>query len=159
TQIRDLVGDVGAEAIQAVIRSAQEPHEGLLAAIVGIATLFVGASGVFGQLQDSMNTIWEVKPRPDRAWHNYVLNRFLSIAMVLGTGFLLLVSLLLSAALAALFTFAGTFLPEVASLLELGSLVTNFAVITVLFALIFKLLPDIVVPWRDVWLGATLTTA
>jgi membrane protein len=159
TQIRDLVGDVGAEAIQAVIRSAQEPHEGSLAAIVGIATLLVGASGVFGQLQDAMNTIWEVKPRPDRAWHNYVLNRFLSIAMVLGTGFLLLVSLLLSAALAALFTFAGTFLPEVASLLELGSLVTNFAVITVLFALIFKLLPDVQVPWRDVWLGASLTTA
>ncbi len=96
-QIQGLVGQEGAEAIQSMIQNAQKPESGgAIATVIGIVTLLFGASGVFGQLQDALNTIWEVKPKPDGGWKSFLQSRFLSFGMVLVVGFLLLVSLMLS---------------------------------------------------------------
>jgi membrane protein len=101
-QIAGLVGDDGARAVQDMLAAqAQKPRTGALATVVGIVMLLFGAAGVFGQLQDALNTVWEVKPRPGRGIRGFIEDRFLSVTMVLGTGFLLLVSLLLSAGLSA----------------------------------------------------------
>jgi len=157
-QLRGLVGPQGAKAIEAMIASASEPKGGIIATLTGIATLLFGASGVFGQLQDAMNTIWEVQPKPGRGVLGVIKDRFLSFAMVLGTGFLLMVSLILSAALAAMFSFAGGLAPGLGPVLQVANTLVSFAVVGVLFALIFKLLPDVRIAWRDVWVGALLTT-
>src|SRR5688572_16817566 len=101
-EMRQFVGDQGAEAIQTIILNTSNPQSGILASILGIATLLFGASGVFAQLQDGMNTIWEVQPKPGRGIFAIIKDRFLSLTMVLGVGFLLLVALVVSAGLAAL---------------------------------------------------------
>jgi len=155
-QIQGLVGAQGAEAIRGML-SEKRQEGGTVAAVLGIATLLFGASGVFGQLQDSLNTIWEVRPKPGRGLMGLVRDRFLSFSMVLGIAFLLLVSLLISAGLAALGTTLDV-LPDAwhwaAQALDF---VVSFAAITVLFALMFKYLPDVKIGWSDVWLGAALT--
>lgn len=157
-QLRAMVGDQGAEAIQEMLRHADRPDTGSLAAILGIATLLFGASGVFGELQDAMNTIWEVRPKPGRGWLATIKDRFLSFAMVLGTGFLLLVSLILSTAVAAVTHAVGGLMPALGPLLGLADTLVSFVVIAALFAMIFKLLPDAEVSWADVGVGAVLTT-
>ena len=157
-QMRGLVGPEGANAIQEMIKNANRPAAGTLATLLGVLTLLFGASGVFGQLQDAMNTIWEVQPKPGRGILGTIKDRFLSFAMVLGTGFLLLVSLVLSAGLAAFFALAGGLAPGLGAVLQVANTLVSFAVVAVLFALIFKLLPDAKVAWRDVWVGAVLTT-
>jgi hypothetical protein len=100
-QLRALMGDEGARAIQDMLANARRPASGVVATVVGIVTLLAGASGVFGQLQEALDVIWEVAPRPGRGWMGLVRDRFLSLTMVLGTGFLLLVSLVASAAVSA----------------------------------------------------------
>ena len=156
-QLQDLVGPTGAKAIEAMLQNASSPASGVIATIIGVITLFVGASGVFGELQASLNTIWDVPEREGGGIWRFIKNRFLSVLMVLGTGFLLLVSLILSAGIAA----AGSFLLGVLPLPEGVLHVMNFALslgmITVLFALIYKVLPDAPIAWRDVWTGALLT--
>jgi membrane protein len=158
TQMRGMVGPEGAKAIQEMLANNQKPGVGSIAAIIGFATLLFAASGVFGQLQDAMNTIWEVQPKPGRGILGTIRDRFLSFAMVLGSGFLLLVSLLLSTAVAATFQFAVGLAPGLKPLLQVGDTVVSAVVVTLLFALIFKLLPDAKIAWRDVWVGAILTT-
>ena len=156
-QLRGMVGQQGAEALQSMIQNASKPSHGIVASIVGFAILLFGASGVFGQLQDSLNTIWEVKPKPGRGIWGFIKSRFLSFAMVLGIGFLLLVSLVLTAVLAAVGgMFEGVF-GEMQFLFQAFNFLLSFAVITVLFAMIFKLLPDAEIAWRDVWVGAIIT--
>lgn len=114
-QIQGWVGRDGAEAIQAMLQNAQKPGSGgTLSTVIGIVLLLVGASGVFGQLQTALNTIWEVKPKPGRGVKSFLQSRFLSFAMVLVIGFLLLVSLLLSAILAGISTFFGGLIPQYA---------------------------------------------
>lgn len=129
----------------------------IITSIIGIATLLIGAGGLFGQLQDALNTIWEVQPKPGLGFMGMLRARFLSFAMVLGTGFVLLVSLILSAAIAALNTWLGGFLPIPEFVAHIINLVISFAVITLLFAMIFKVLPDVEIKWHDVWVGAALT--
>lgn len=159
TEFRGLVGTEGAKAIEDMINSANKPDSGIVATILSVATLLFGASGVFGQLQDALNTIWEVKTKPGRGVVGFIKDRFLSFAMVLGVAFLLLVSLLLTTAMAALGLKADT-LPETLRWLAQGVTFTvTFVVITALFAMIFKLLPDVQMAWRDVWLGAFVTAA
>ena len=156
-QIRGLVGDKGAEAIQAMLQSAgAQKSTGVVATVVGIATLLFGASGVFGELQDALNTIWGVKAKPGQGIVGILRHRFFSFAMVLGIVFLLLVSLVVSAALAALGKFGSGSIPT--PLLHLVDLVVSVAVVTVLFAMIFKILPDVRIAWRDVWVGAFATS-
>lgn len=157
-QVRGLVGPEGAEAIQAMIANAAKPRSGIMATLTGVAILLFGASGVFGELQDAMNTIWEVQPKPGRGVLGVLKDRFLSFTMVLGTGFLLLVSMILSAALAAFFTFAAHLAPGLGIALQAANTLISFVVVVILFALIFKVLPDVKIAWRDVWVGAALTT-
>ena len=156
-QVRYLAGEAGARAIEATLIAARtESGAGVTAVVVG--ALILGLWGVFGELQDALNTIWGVAPRPGRRLAAVVRERFLSFAMVVGIGFLLLVSLVVSAWLAALGRYFTTLLPMSAPALQAVNAVLSFAVITVLFALSFKLLPDVRVAWRDVWLGAALTS-
>ena len=156
-QIQGLVGKTGAEAIQAMIASASQPKAGIIATVVSIATLLFGASGVFGALQDALNTIWEVTPKPGRGMMGMLRNRFVSFTMLLGVGFLLLVALVLSAALAALGKFLGGLLPIPEAVLQAMNFVISFGVITLLFAMIYKILPDAEIRWSDVWTGAAVT--
>jgi membrane protein len=154
-QFKGFVGDEGAQALQTMIAHASDPGSGTSALVVGILMLLFGASGVFTELQDSLNTIWEVAPKPGRTLMVMIRDRFLSFAMVLGTGFLLLVSLAISTALAALTAWMG--LGHIGVVGQALSFLISFAVITLLFAMIFKFLPDVKIGWRDVWIGAVAT--
>jgi len=157
-QIQGLVGKQGAEAIQAMLENAHKPGSGgLVATLIGIGALLFGASGVFGQLQEALNAIWNVQPKPGRGIKFFIQNRFLSFAMVLVIGFLLLVSLVLSAGLAAFSTFMGNLFPNLAILGRILNFVISFGVMIVLFALIYKVMPDVKVPWRFLWTGAIFT--
>ena len=158
-QIADLVGEQSAAAIKDMIQRADKPSTGLLATGLAIVTLLLGASGVFGQLQDALNTVWGVEPKEGRGVWGFIKDRFLSFVAVLGTGFLLLVSLILSSALAAAGKWFSSWLPLPEAVLHLVNFAVSFVVITGLFALIFKILPDAQVAWRDVWIGAALTAA
>ena len=157
-QIRDLTGKQGAAAIEATIRSARNETLGATGTALALIPLVFGLWGVFGELQDGLNTIWGVTPKPGRRIRDILKERFWSFAMVVGIGFVLLVSLVLSAWLAAVGTYVGSLLPAPATGLEALNFVISFVVITGSFALIFKLLPDVKIAWRDVWLGAAVTS-
>lgn len=158
-QLAGLIGDTGAKALQEIVaRMHEEQGGGVLATIVGLATLFFGASGVFAQLQDSMNTIWKARPPTTNGIVEFLRVRLLSFSMVLGIGFLLLVSLILSAMLAAVGDYLGTLLPGGAAVGQALNATVSLVVVTLLFAMIYKLLPDTPVAWRDVWVGALLTS-
>jgi len=160
-QIQGLVGVEGAEFVADLLDSAGSPAEGIAATIVGVITLLFGALGVFNELHNSLNVIWEVKPdKQEGFWQSVkkaLIDRFLSFTMVLGIGFLLLVSLVVSAGLSATQEVLGNAFPIPEFLLQLLNLVISIGVITVLFAMIYKYLPDTEVPWRYVWLGAFVT--
>jgi membrane protein len=157
TQMGGLVGQQGAELIGTMIESAQKPATGIIAAVLGVVTLLLGALGAFGQLQDALNTIWEVKPKPGLGLWGLIRTRLLSLSMVLVVGFLLLVSLILSTGISAVGGAIGGLLPESALLLSIVNFVLSLVVITALFALMFKYLPDAEIAWRDVWVGAVIT--
>jgi membrane protein len=156
-QMQGLVGQDGAQAIAAMVQNARKPSSGIIATVVGLATLLIGATGVFGELRDALNTIWEVQPRPGRGLTGLIKDRFLSFTMVVGVGFLLLVSLSVSAGLAAMGRFLGSMLPGLVILSQIINFVVSFSVIGMLFALIYRYLPDLKIPWHDVWIGAALT--
>ncbi|HYF63704.1 MAG TPA: YihY/virulence factor BrkB family protein [Herpetosiphonaceae bacterium] len=155
SQLETLISPEAAEAINEMIKNASKPSSGILATIIGFVTLLFGASGVFGQLKDAMNTIWGVAPRPGRGIMGIIKDRFLSFTMVLGIGFLLLVSLMVSAALSAFQKFV--FGDSAGIVLQIVNFVVSFGVITLLFAVIYKVLPDVKIAWRDVWIGAAVT--
>jgi membrane protein len=156
-QIAGLVGEQSANAIKDMLERANQPSTGIVATVVAIVTLLFGASGLFGQLQDALNSIWGVEPKPDRGIWGMIQDRFLSFMAVLGTAFLLLVSLVLSAGLSAFGKWFGGWLPAPEFVLQALNFVISFGVITVLFAMMFKLLPDARIAWNDVWVGAAIT--
>jgi len=156
-QFEAMLGAEAGRAITEVISSAGGTTESWVASLVGLAALLLGASGVFGQLQDALNTIWEVEPRARRGVLAVVRDRFFSFTMVLGTGFLLLVSLVFSAALAAAGAYLEGLVPGGAVLWQAAHALASFAVVTGLFALIYRVVPDAEVAWRDVWIGAAVT--
>jgi membrane protein len=156
-QITGLVGPTGAQAIEAMLANASKPSSGLIATAIGVVTLLAGATGVFGELQAALNTIWDAPERPSRGLLGILRDRVFSLLMVIGMGFLLLVSLVLSAGLAALSSFYSDLLPIPAFVLQGLNFVISFVVITVLFAMMYKILPDVAIAWRDVWVGAALT--
>jgi membrane protein len=158
-QIEGLIGPDSARAIQDMLANAQKPSSGIVATVVGVVMLLAGASGVFGQLQDALNTVWEVEPKPDRGLVGIVRDRFLSLTMVLGTGFLLLVSLVLSAALATAGQALHRLSPGLEAIGHVVEIAVSFGIVSLLFALIFKYLPDAKIAWRDVWFGAVVTAA
>ncbi len=157
-QIQSLVGDQGAAFIQTAIESASKPRDSVIATVIGVVTLLLGALGVFGQLQDALNAIWGVTPKPDRGWKGMLKDRLLSFSMVLVVAFLLLVSLVLSAALTAFFTYFGNLAPMSATVAQGVYFFASFLVITLLFALLFKYLPDAEISWGNVWIGAAMTS-
>lgn len=157
-QMQGLLGVQGAEFVQSMIQNANRPGSGgLLATIVSTGILLFGASGVFGQLQTALNTIWEVKPKPGRAVKSFFQSRFLSFAMVLVIGFLLLVSLVLSAVLSGISAYFRVAFPELLILGQLLNFALSFTVVTTLFAAIYKFLPDVNIPWKNLWVGAGVT--
>lgn len=157
-EIRNLVGDSGAEVVHTILRNTHDQETGALSVGIGAVVLLVGATTVFVQLQDALNRIWNVGARPHRhvVW-SFVKERLLSLAMVLAVGFLLLVSLLISAGLAATRDSVRSTLGDGTLALHASHALVSLAVVTLLFALIFKLLPDAPVAWRDVWFGAVTT--
>ena len=156
-QVSGLVGSEGGEAIQALVSAARKPTTGAWATVIAVVTLFIGATGVFVQLQDALNSIWSVRRKPGRGLRNFIKDRLLSFALILGIGFLLLVSLVLSAALAAVSNVMSGLLPAQQTLWQWINFGVSFGIITLLFAMIFKVLPDVKIAWRDVWIGALLT--
>lgn len=159
TELGGLIGRSGREAIEMLIDGARKPTTGMIATAIGLVTLLIAAGGLFGQLQDALNTIWEVQPKPGRGIWGMLRDRFLSFAMVLGSGFLLLVSLLLSTALAAMGQWAGGEAYGETTMWRIVNFVVSFGVTALLFAMIFKVLPDAKVRWKDVWIGAVATAA
>jgi membrane protein len=157
-QLRGLMGLQSAQVIEEIIEGANRPVSGVVATIVGITILLAGASGVFSALQDGLNTVWEVTPKPGRGAMAVIQDRFLSMTLVLGVGFLLLVSLVVSAMLAALGKYGGGSLALSTPALAILNFLISFGVITLLFALIYKVLPDVEISWSDVWIGAAITS-
>lgn len=158
TEIQGLVGKQGAQFIQAAIQNANKPHAGTIASIISIVILLLGATWVFGGLQDALNTIWEVQPKPGRGVITTIRSRFLSFAMILVIGFLLLVSLVISTGLTAATSFLGNALAGFDWIWQLVNFIISFVVVTLLFALIYKVLPDVKITWKDVWVGAAMTS-
>jgi membrane protein len=158
SQSRGVVGPQGAEVVEAVVESADQPNLAGIAGILSLLTLIWGASNVFVELQDSLNTIWgvELKPRK-RGIMVFIRERLLSFGMILVIGFLLLVSLVLGAIISALGGFLGELLPGMAFMWQVVDFVLSFVVTVILFALIYKVLPDAKFAWADVWMGATVT--
>jgi membrane protein len=155
-QISALVGPDAGKAVEGLVANAQNPSSGIVSSIVGTAILLFGASGVFGELQSALNRIWEVKPKPGRGILGVVRDRFLSFTMVMGVAFLLLVSLLVSAALAGMTGYFEALIP-LPVLWHAVDIVVGLGVATVIFALMFKVVPDAKISWRDVWVGGLVT--
>jgi membrane protein len=161
-QIENMIGREGAEQIQSMIAGADQTGKNGLAGAVGLVALLVGATAVAGQLQDALNRVWEVKPDPRQGGiKNFLMKRVLSFGMILGVAFLLLVSLLVTTVLSRMGEFMTSNVGSetwTSVLLALNFIVT-FAIITALFAAMFRFLPDAKVSWRDVWVGAVITAA
>ena len=153
-QIQHLVGTDGARAIGDILEHSSSPRKSLMATAVGLVTLLVSASGFFAQLQAAMNAVWNV-PKAQSNVMDFVNKRLLSFGMILGICLLLLFSLVISAGVAAITAMFGGTLPALA--LSLGNTVISFGVTTLLFAMIFKVLPDVHIRWQDVWAGAAFT--
>jgi membrane protein len=157
SQLRDLLGPAAAEIVETTLRSATQDHKsGVRATVVGLLLLAYGASGVFTALQESLNTIWGVAPKPNLGFWHTVRLRLLSFGMVVATGFLLVVSLLVSAVLGAAneYLSGGASSETVWRVLHLG---VSIAVFGLMFAMIYRVLPDVRIPWEDVWIGGLLT--
>ena len=154
-QMRLLMGGPAAQATQDIILHASQQGGGVTATIISLIILLFGASGVFGELQDSMNTIWEVQAKPDRGIKDVIKQRFFSITMVFGIVFLLLVSLVVSTMIS---TFSARWTSQAHWLARAVDVVFSIGVVAVLFAMLFKFLPDAKVRWRDVWLGGIITS-
>jgi membrane protein len=160
TEMGLLIGSEGSEVVQTVLRHARDPAKGTLSVVIGTAVLLLGATTVFAQLQSSLNRIWKMEESSHGSagmvWL-FVKERLLSLAMVLAVGFLLLVSLVISAAVAAIGEALGG-VSNAGIVLEALNLLVSLIVVTALFATIFKVLPDAPVAWRDVWVGAVTTS-
>jgi membrane protein len=145
------------QVVQSIAQKASQPGKSTLATLIGVALALFGATGVFGQLQDALNTIWGVKAKPGRGVWGFLRSRFLSFAMVAGICFLLLVSLAIEALLKGFSHYVQSVLPGGIVIALTIYVVFDFAVVVLLFAMIFKFLPDIEIQWRDVWIGAVMT--
>ncbi|MBC7995548.1 MAG: YihY/virulence factor BrkB family protein, partial [Rhizobacter sp.] len=157
-QLQGMIGDEGALAVQALLQSVSKPAEGVLATVVGTGVLLIGATTVFAELQDALDRIWRapVRERIGGLW-SLLRARVLSFGMILGIGFLLMVSLVVSAGLSALGRWWAPMFGGWELLAQIANLVVSFVLITVIFALIYKIMPRVRVAWRDVWVGAAVT--
>jgi membrane protein len=156
-QMRGLLGDAGAKAMQSLLASAHQSGLKGFAAAIGVVTLLVGATSVFGELQNTLDYIWKTPQKDSIAWWRILRSRVLSVGLILGVGFLLLVSLITSAALAALGAWLGTFMVQWSVILPALDLVLSLGLTTVLFAMIYKYVPREDIGWGDVWIGGLVT--
>ena len=157
-QLRGLIGDEGATAIQGLVKSASEPGKGTFAAIAGVVTLLLGATTVFGELQTDLDRIWDTPQQQSSGIWSLLRTRLLSFGMILGIGFLLLVSLVLSAAISALSGFWDSWFEDWEFVLQAVNFLVSFGIVTGLFAMIYKVLPRCEIAWKDVWVGAAVTS-
>ena len=155
SEIRRLVGPAGAIAVQIVVSSTPSLKGSIIFTLIGIVTLIISSTGFFAQMQDALNTIWAVQGKPHGNVTWFVKKRLLSFAMIIGIGILLLAALIVSAALSVLGTLFGGIFTKV--VLHVLNIVATYGVVTMLFAMIFNILPDVTIKWRDVWVGAAIT--
>jgi membrane protein len=159
-QVKSFLGAEGAAQLQKLLQTAYQPGKNEIATIIAAVLLIFGATAVFNQLQFSLDTIWEVKPKPKRGYLKYIKDRVLSFGLIIAIGFILMVSFVLSAGLQGLSqTLAHYFSKDSVIILKGLDLLLSLIVITLLFAIIYKFLPDANVSWRDVWIGAVFTAA
>jgi membrane protein len=158
-QIEDFMGREGAKAIQVMLENASRRSSGIIATLIGLATLLFGATIVFSELQDALNIIWKIPPKPERGMvAGLIRDRFLSFAMVFGIGFLLLVSIIANAVLTAIVQIFGDVLPYQVYFLRAANMLFSFGIVTLLCAMIYKVLPDTTIAWGDVLIGAVATS-
>jgi membrane protein len=158
-ELRDLLGDTGARAVEEMVQRSRQPESGILATATALFTLLLGASGVFGELKSALNEVWDAKPAASGGLLRLARERVASFAMVLVVGFILLVSLLLNAALAAADGALRRLFPgPISTVLQVSNDLLSLVWITALFALLFKFLPDTRIAWGDVWMGALITS-
>ena len=157
-EIRGLVGTDAAKQIQEMIKNSALSTERSLAAVIGIVTLVMGATGVFAEIQDSINQIWGLKPKPKKGWLKMIMNRLLSFSIIISLGFILLVSLIVNGIIEGLMSRLQARFPQLTVVIVyIINLLITFSVITSLFAIIFKVLPDALIKWKDVIIGAMVT--
>jgi membrane protein len=156
-QLDDLIGTEGGRAVQALLQGASNRSAGIVATIVGSLTFLLAATGAFLELQAALNTIWRVKPKPTASVRTYLMERLISFGLVVAVGFLLMVSLAVSAALAAFGGWLNGTVPGMAAVWQVVNILLGLGVTMVLFALLYKVLPDVRLSWRDVWVGSFLT--
>jgi membrane protein len=157
SQVENMVGREGSELVKGMLQHAQKPVAGTFASSVGVVTLVYGASGVFGELRSALNSMWDVKPKNQAGIWGALREHFFSFGMVFAVGFLLLASLVISAALAAIGKFLGGLLPMPEFVLSALNFLVSLGGTAISFALIFKYVPETKIPWKPIWIGATAT--
>lgn len=157
-QARGMIGENGAKAIEGILASAQKPKQGMIAGTLGILALIIGATTVFAELESNLNRIWKVEPDKGFGLWHFIRRRLLSFGMVLAIGFLLIISLVVSAAIAVWGKYWSGWFGGLEALLHVANFLVSVAVITVLFAMIYKFMPRVAIRWRDVWIGAFVTS-
>jgi membrane protein len=157
SRLKSQIGDSGAEVVSTIVQNASKPATGIIATVIGLVMLLLAASGLFGHLKDALNTIWEVAPAKGGGVIQMVFAQALQFIMVLVIGVLLLASLLVNSLLAALSDLLKSVLPGGALPWQILGFVVTIGMVILVFALIYKVLPDVVIQWRDVWIGATIT--
>ncbi len=155
-QLSAFIGPKAASELQSLILASADRPKSVAATALGIVTLIIGASGVFGQLKDALNTIWGVRLKPGAAWRDFIRDYLISFAMVVAIGFLLTISLILTTSLQAIIYYMSWLLPR-PTLTTAFTELCSFLVFSILFGLIYKVLPDVRLTWRDVWIGALFT--
>lgn len=158
-QINSIVGNDAAHQIQEMLRHTTLKRNNAMATVIGIAVFFIGATGVFGEIQSTINKIWGLKAKPKKGIIKYLVNRVFSFAMVISIGFLMVVSLMASTVIGILNTKLNTILPEAAFIIIVVNNAVSLLIISLLFAVVFKYLPDSVVKWKDAWIGSLFTSA
>jgi len=158
SEIHGLIGNQAAQQVQSMIRNIELSGKSTIAFVIGIITLLIGATSIFGEIQDSINLIWKVKAKPRRGWVKLLQDRLLSSSLVIALGFLLVVSLLANGLILTLSTQLQNYFPRIAVfIVNVVNLALSFLVITILFGVIFKVLPDVKIRWKDVRTGAFFT--
>jgi membrane protein len=157
-QIEAFIGTEGARVIQATIENTSRPRSGIVATLIGLATMLFGATVVFSELQDALNTIWRVAPKPERSMAiGIIRERFLAFSMVLGIGVLLLISIIANTMLNATMQIFGDILPKQVDWLRTANFVFSLVIVTLLFTMLYKVLPDVEIGWEEVVIGAVVT--
>jgi membrane protein len=157
-QIEAFIGPQGARVIQATIENTSRPSSGIVATLIGLATMLFGATVVFSELQDALNTIWKLAPRPGRSLAiGIIRERFVAFSMVLGIAVLLLLSIIANAALNATMQIFGDILPKQVDWLRTANFVFSLVIVTLLFTMLYKVLPDVEIGWEEVMIGAVVT--